>query len=198
MNPSFGVSRGSNGAVSGFQTVKGVGPFFFLTRSGIISFMFYSVLRERVERHSQCARGLWVRVDTRRLEDVRKGRASETGQLHGSRGRCPRAREVPALFRNSDSTVSFLSSAFFRRHRSPRSNHEGGNVPEEDARRGVQARLARVWSRARILPGPNRSSRDPHDPNHRHQCDTCRLSSAAFRLHHKTWPPQSDVCRTSH
>ena len=91
--------------------------------------------------------------------------------------------------RNSDSTVSFLSSAFFRRHRSPRSNHEGGNVPEEDARRGVQARLARVWSRARILPGPNRSSRDPHDPNHRHQCDTCRLSSAAFRLHHKMWPP---------
>ena len=159
-------------------------------RSGIISFVFYSVLRERVERHSQCARGLWVRVDTRRLEDVRKGRASETGQLHGSRGRCPRAREVPALFRNSDSTVSFLSSAFCRRHRSPRSNHEGGHVPEEDARRGVQARLARVWSRARILPGPNRSSRDPHDPNHRHRCDTCRLSSAAFRLHHKImWPP---------
>ena len=91
--------------------------------------------------------------------------------------------------RNSDSTVSFLSSAVFRRHRSPRSNHEGGHVPEEDARRGVQARLARVWSRARILPVPNRSSRDPHDPNHRHQCDTCRLSSAAFRLHHKMWPP---------
>ena len=74
-------------------------------------------LRERVERHSQCARGLWVRVDTRRLEDVRKGRASETGQLHGSRGRCPRAREVRATCRNSDATVSFLSSAFFTRHR---------------------------------------------------------------------------------
>jgi len=28
--------------------VKGVGHFFFLMRSGIISFMFYSVLRERV------------------------------------------------------------------------------------------------------------------------------------------------------
>lgn len=209
MNPSFGSRerRSPNDVVRvvvlerrSFRVsdrVKGVGPFFFLMRSGIISFMFYSVLRERVERHSQCARGLWVRVDTRRLEDVRKGRASETGQLHGSRGRCPRAREVPALFRNSDSTVSFLSSPssddIVRRARTTRE--------ETCRRRTLVAACKHVSPASGLARGFSRDRIDrPAIPTTR--TTATNATRVAFR------PPlfvcttkcgrHTDVCRTSH
>ena len=114
-------------------------------------------LRERVARHTQFARGLRVCVDTRRHEDVRKARASETGQLHGSRGRCPRAREVRDRCSECDCRSLSFCRLFFALHTAHRSALEprGGHVPRGDARCGapacrVRAFLARGVSRVRL------------------------------------------------
>jgi nitrite reductase/ring-hydroxylating ferredoxin subunit len=117
-------------------------------------------------RHTQFARGLRVCVDTRRHEDVRKARASDTGQLHGSRGRCPRAREVRDRVPNV--TAALCLSVVCPAHGASFAALEprGGHVPRGDARCGAPARRVRVFSRARSLAGPTRSSRDPHDANH--------------------------------
>ena len=199
MNPSFGsrerrsrttLSRGSRKAqFQGFRQGQRRRSLF-LHSVGIILFFVRQrstrALRERVERHSQCARGLWVRVDTRRLEDVRKGRASETGQLHGSRGRCPRAREVRALFRNSDaclfSVVCLLQDDIFRRARTTR----------EDTcrRRTLVAACKHVSPASGLAHGFFRDRIDrPAIPTTRTTATRPHVSPFVRRFSSAPWPP---------
>jgi len=195
MNPSFGsrerrsrttLSRGSRMAqFQGFRQGQRRRSLF-LHSVGIILFFVRQrstrALRERVERHSQCARGLWVRVDTRRLEDVRKGRASETGQLHGSRGRCPRAREVRALFRNSDaclfSVVCLLQTTSFAALEPRGRTRAGGGRSSRRASTSRPRLVSRTDSSGTESIVPRSPRPEPPPPGR-----TCRLSSAAFRLH---------------
>lgn len=131
-------------------------------------------------RHTQFARGLRVCVDTRRHEDVRKARASDTGQLHGSRGRCPRAREVRDRVPNA--TAALCLSVVCPAHGAslPRSNRE------EDTSRGGTRGAARqhVASASFLARGVSRVRLDrPAIPTTRTTPppDTCRFSSASAR-----------------
>ena len=137
--------RSSRGSTETFEVFK---PILFPTRPIALPPKNHATaeprrstreLRERVARHTQFARGLRVCVDTRRHEDVRKARASETGQLHGSRGRCPRAREVRDRVPNATAALC-LSVVFFlpcTRRIVRRSNRE------EDTSRGGTRGAAR-------------------------------------------------------
>ena len=209
MNPSFGsrerrsrttLSRGSRKAqFQGFRQGQRRRSLF-LHSSALFFFSFDSVRPERSANASSVTRS--ARADSgfasTRVASKTSGRVAlprrDNFMAPEGAARGP-VRYVPCS--EIPTRVSFLSSVFFRRHLSPRSNHEGGHVPEEDARRGVRARLARVLSRARTLPGPNRSSRDPHDPNHRHPAARVAFRPPLFVCTTKCGR-HTDVCRTSH